>query len=445
MSRVVRTADTLPAAVPQRRARPHPPAHQVSDPSSSLLGPGNSDAAVKAVWFPDHGPSMPRTFPSRFASHSHRRRRTIIAIHKTVRATLAATGCAALLAAGASACGTVQQLTAGEKVQAAFQKLGDSHSATIELSLAASAKQVQSFAKATGEPIELKDAQTVAGLRFNVAMSADKALKDIKTKKSASTLADFPADMGYSLISNGNTVGELRLVDGTMYAHVDVDAVAKLAGEDAGELHASAADMPPELHVFKALLDGKWLSVDSELFHSFANDLPGGQEAAVPSPLPSLDPATAEKLVDSLGDAFSKNATIEDKGQQDGADRIVVSVPARALVGDLQKALKPLAKDIPGLEGMPTSVPTEVPNRKISAELLIKDGALASASFDLGQLQEKVTADAHLPLKVSFATDAAPLKAPTGAVALQQKDIDGFMNLGMGGGGFAENGLTDEG
>ncbi|GAA1501495.1 hypothetical protein GCM10009760_64360 [Kitasatospora kazusensis] len=92
-------------------------------------------------------------------------------------------------------------------------------------------------------------------------------------------------------------------------------------------------------------------------------------------------------------------------------------------------AVKPLAKSIPGGAKLPTAVPGSVPDRKISVDLYLKGGGLSGVSFDLAQLEEKAGPDVHLPVKVTFGQDVAPLVAPTGATEFGLSDITGMMGM----------------
>ncbi|WP_377271798.1 hypothetical protein [Peterkaempfera sp. SMS 1(5)a] len=323
-------------------------------------------------------------------------------------------------------------------MQSAFKKLTEGRALAAEFSLDATPDQLRSFAKLSGEPLAQQDAETLSGLSLAFSMTADKPLKDVFSSKSGAGGAiglngDRGVDVDYAVRSKGgDSMVEVRQVDGRLYARADIQALARLSGEDAGDLGAMEDELPPELKVFKQALEGHWLSLDAKVLKQFSGQMQQGAGAA-PGGGPSLDAGAQRKLIDTLESVLSEDVSFEDKGQQDGADRIVVSAPARTLVRDLQKAVQPLAESIPGLpSGFSQSGADQIPDRSVSAELRIKDGVIASVSLDLAQLDPKANWGDHLPLKLSFARDAAPVQAPSGATALTQQDLDRMTKLMSG-------------
>ncbi|GAA0680970.1 hypothetical protein GCM10010193_38350 [Kitasatospora atroaurantiaca] len=347
-----------------------------------------------------------------------------------------------VLAGGLAACGTVQQLSAADKVSKAFGKLGDGKTFKVELSVEATADQLVSFGKATGDPIERPAAEALAGLSLAVSVSADRPLKEFGAVKKGELdkLADDKSlALEYVLAGkDGKVYADMRQVDAKTYLKIDAEGIAKLAGEDPSEVRAMADEMPAELKVFKDALAGKWLTFDPKLLQEL-NKAPKGK-SSTPSATPSVDPKVAEDLMNSVKDVFSRNLTFDDKGTKDGLDHVVVSAPARGLVNDLLKAFKPLSKDVPSFGKLPTAAPTDVPDTKIGVDVYLKDGALSSVTFDLAQLDEKAGPGVHLPVKAAFSKDAAAPQAPTGATEIKTSDIESIMtSFAKGPGG---NGVT---
>ncbi|MFJ6214844.1 hypothetical protein ACIQGZ_16140 [Streptomyces sp. NPDC092296] len=327
-------------------------------------------------------------------------------------------------------------------MQGAIQKLTEGRALTTRLTVDADADQIIAFDQETdsGETIERADAKKLAGLKISVAVSADKPLKDVETLKSLGSTADLEAlqadkgiDFAVSLNGgDGRKALELRQVAGTAYAQVDLDVVGDLVGDSATfeQLHEMSGQLPPELAVLKAALDGKWVSIDNKAVRKLTDTVKeqGGADI-LPSAEPSLNAATGNKLLSAISGVFSRNVTFDDKGQQDGADLIVVSAPARTMADDLLKALRPVAKDIPGLAGkLPSSAPSDTPDRTLSADLRIKDGALASITVDLAQFEEK-QGSAHLPITLSFDRSADAVQAPEGAVPVTPEAIDAIVSM----------------
>lgn len=363
-------------------------------------------------------------------------------IRRTARTTLAAAACTGVLAVGLAACGTVQQLGAAQKVSGAFGKLADGKTFRAELSVEATPDQLIAFSKASGDPVKPQEAATLAELTLGLSVSSDKPLKDVASFKKAQESGDFSAlaeekglDIEYVLAGkSGKTYVDLRVVGSKPYLKVDAEGLVKLAGKDPSEVRAMADQVPPELKIVKDALTGKWVSVDPKLLQELGKDpslgaLTGGA-GATPSAKSSVDPKAVQGVLTSIEDVLSHNLTFEDKGTKDGAEHIVASGPARGLADGLLNAVQPLVKDLPKKGApLPSKAPTSVPDRKVAADLYLKDGALSSVSFDLAQLDEKAGPDVHFPVKIAFSKDVAPLQAPTGATEFGMADIKNVMGI----------------
>ncbi|MGW6912928.1 hypothetical protein ACWGB8_03750 [Kitasatospora sp. NPDC054939] len=353
-------------------------------------------------------------------------------IRRTVRAAIAATAGTAMLTTGLVACGTVEQLSAADRVSKAFEKLGDGKSFKARLSVEATPDQLIAFGDAVDDPIERKDAEALSDLALTVAMSADKPLKDVESFKKgkapgAGSLADYQdVDLVYSLgsKSGSQTYAEVRLVDAKLYLKVDLKGLARVTGEDPAQFSALSDELPAEAKALKDVFDGKWVSVDGKLLDKTLQEKAGEGAPGAPSAQPTLDQKAADNLVNTVKGVLTKNLTFEDKGKHDGADHIVVSAPARALVDGMLKGIAPIAKDIPQLSPLPTEVPADVPDRKLSVDLYLKKGAVSSLTFDAAQFAEKAGPDVRFPLTLGFSADATPVQAPSGATVVTEGDLD---------------------
>ncbi|MFJ8622050.1 hypothetical protein ACIRD3_04315 [Kitasatospora sp. NPDC093550] len=342
---------------------------------------------------------------------------------------------ASVLATGLAACGTVEQLNAAQKVSKAFNKVGDGKSAGFALSIDATPEQIVAFAKATGEKdakseVDEKGAKALSGLTFAVAVSADKPLKDIEAFKSAKgsgTNNDLTLDKSVRVsyvISDrsGTSLLEYRQVDAKGYLHVDAKGVLKLAGEDPSQVDELSADLPPDLSAVKDALAGKWISFDLQELADEAKKNDG--KKAAPNAVPTADPEAAKQLLNSLKDVLGRTVTYEDKGTKDGAEHIWMSAPARQLVDELFKAVKPVADKFPQqFKKFPSKAPSDVPDRKVGVDLYLKNGAFSSATFDLAQLADKIEPGVNFPVKLAFNQTAPDVQAPAGAVKMTSEDL----------------------
>jgi hypothetical protein len=288
-----------------------------------------------------------------------------------------------------------------------------------------------------------QDAKTVAGLGASITMSADKPLKDVlDSAKSGSGQLDPAVNFAVEVHGgDAKPLFELRVVNSKDYLRVDLDEVSKLGGGDKSlvdglsGLKSGVAQMPAAYDAVKDLVNGKWVSLDPKKLSDLTKTLGGGATAdATPSALPSLSSNDQSKLVKALTGVFTSDVTLDDEGTQDGKDHIVVTAPARKLVADIQNAVEPIAKGIPTLgNAFPTGAPTSVPEKSVSADVYVnQDGSLSKLSLDVWQLNPKGTADQHLPLSLSFDTQAAPTTAPVGATELTAGVIQDMIK-GLGG------------
>ncbi|MER5635942.1 hypothetical protein ABT095_03170 [Kitasatospora sp. NPDC002227] len=357
-------------------------------------------------------------------------------IRRTTRTALAAAVCTGLVALGASACGTVKELTAAQKVSGAFGKLGEGKSVKAVLSLNATADQLVAFDKASSseDKIDAKTAAAIAGTTLSVAVTSDKPLKEAESAAKAqgqSGDATFGAkgmSLEYLLASkDGKAYLDVRSIDGKPYLKLDAEGLLALTGQDSAELKSFLDEVPAELKIVKDALGDKWVSLDPKLLTELSKGMPGA--AGKPSAAPSMDPKAAESLVQSLKDTFTRSVSFEDRGTKDGVDHIVAIADAKALADGFANAAKPLAGKLPGFKDLPTGAPSDLTNNKVDIDLFLKDGTLTSLSFDLAQLDDKAGKDVHVPVKLALSQDAGQIQAPAGATEFGMSDLTNLMGM----------------
>ncbi|MFD8706788.1 hypothetical protein ACFV1W_30005 [Kitasatospora sp. NPDC059648] len=357
-----------------------------------------------------------------FVQALSRRRCTInTAIRKAARGALPVAVTASVLAAGLTACGTAEQISAGQKVSKAFGKIGDGKSAGFTLSVDATPEQIVAFSKATGdEAADEKSAKALSGLSISVAVSADKPLKDVDAFRNAAAkdqkdvTLDKSVRVSYRIADKkGTPLLEYRQVEAKGYLQIDLKSVLKLTGQDASEVDDLTEGLPSDMAPAKSLLSGNWTSFDLQELADAAKKADGAK-GGKPEAVPSVDPQAGQELFNSLKDVFNRTVTFEDKGKKDGTEHIWMSAPARQAVDELYKALKPLSTRFPQqFKKFPTEAPTGVPDRQVGADLYLKDGSLSSATFDLAQLAKKVEPGVEFPVKLTFNQDAPKVEAPS--------------------------------
>lgn len=377
------------------------------------------------------------------------------------RSTAIALSCSLVLAGGLAACSTAKQITTGEKVSTAFDKLGESRSLSLKFSLDATPAQLlaldatdRTTDSSSGDKLTADQAKAVSGLGATLTVSADKPLKDALKSAGASADATVDPALNFSLevhAGDGKPLVEVRQVSGKDYLRVDLASVAKLsgAGSTADEItgmQGMADSLPAAFAPFKALLKGKWISMDPKALADLGKNLPGQLGSAAgstPSAAPSLDTATKNKLVKALTGVFEQDVTLTDKGIENDKDHIVVEAPAKKLVEDIEKAVAPIVKSIPATKSIPglgtafpTAAPTDLTDGKASADVLInKDGSLSKLSLDLGQLAPSTESGQHLPVSLSFDAQAPVTTAPADATELTATQLQDMVKSFAGGAG----------
>ncbi|MFJ6617810.1 hypothetical protein ACIQOW_09605 [Kitasatospora sp. NPDC091335] len=352
---------------------------------------------------------------------------------------------ASVLATGLAACGTVEQLTAAQKVSKAFDKVGNAKSAGFTLSIDATPEQVAAFAnsgehdgsrglvdaaRGRGGEMDEKTAKAISGLSLSVAVSADKPLKDIeafrnagKDGKNTDLTLDKSVRVSYVFADrSGTALLEYRQVDAKGYLHADAKGLLKLVGEDPSTVDELRRSLPEKLKPVGDVLDGKWLSFDLQALADKAKESDGRK--AAPSAAPGADQEFGRQILNSLKDVLGRTVTYEDKGKKDGAEHLWVSAPARQLVDEMYKAVKPLSGKFPKQLGdFPDQAPSDVPDRTIGLDLYLKNGAFSSATFDFAQLADKVEPGVNFPVKLAFNQAAPNVQAPADAVTVSDDQL----------------------
>ncbi|MBH1938441.1 hypothetical protein I5Q34_29995 [Streptomyces sp. AV19] len=347
----------------------------------------------------------------------------------TKRASLSVACCAVVLATGAVACGTEEKIGAEGKVQKAFDRLGEEKGLAVDISLDASADDIHAALKDGKDGIDRDEAGTLAGLKLTYAFSSDKPLKDNKKDDAA---PNFSMSFGRK---DGGTLGEIRSLDKKVYLRGDIKAIAALstptnAEEREGkrafeEMLGKADEQPPSLGAFKNVLKGEWVVIDSKEFEKLSkNKKKSGTE--------DLDKKSQKKINEVLKKTLTENADIKDAGTKNGADHVKVTVPARKAAKELSEALKPFQKQLSAAgKDKKLPKPEDLPDKKATFDIAVKDGKLSAITFDAADLDKEV--HARLPVTIGFGAKADKVTAPSGAKELKMdKLMEGLMFLGTG-------------
>ncbi|KAK1180038.1 hypothetical protein B7755_018930 [Streptomyces sp. NBS 14/10] len=348
-----------------------------------------------------------------------------------IRKSLVAVGCTTVLVTGVAACGTIENVSAGKKLENAADKLGERRSLSMELDLDATPEQLIALSKSdsAAEPMTREEAEALAGMRVSVSMQAKKPLAEAKDKDLVGTRVKLSGP-------DGDLV-EYRIMGETAYIRLDMRAFGKLSGEPVPPVDELPEDMPGG-KVLRKLFDGGWIKVDTAEMEK-ARDGFGAKDGGKKGDGASeVSPETSRKITKSLKKLFAREVTLKDKGRRDGADHVVATGPVRTLLTGVFNELRPFTDEIPGGEDLPTAKDfKDVPNKKIAVDFAIKNGALAEASADLAPFAEGLKKGDKLPLKLTFG-EGGKITAPSGATELD------FKELMEAAGGMMLGGIDDE-
>ncbi|MFD3994551.1 hypothetical protein [Streptomyces sp. NPDC058548] len=351
-----------------------------------------------------------------------------------IRKTLTATAVVGAVLAGSAACGTVEQLSAGKKLDQAFEKLGKEKSISFELDLDVDAETLKLMDAesdpAPGEEIPDEAAELISGAKISVTVESKKAIDESEEK-------DF-VGMAMKVSTSGGDLLDYRVVGDYTYVKSDVEALGKAMGAPL----PPADQLPPEAKGLKKVLDGEWVKFNTKEMEKAGQDMAkemGEAAGATPSPEASLDAKTQKKLTEALREVIAREVDFKTAGGQDGTEHITATAPLRSLITEMIGELRPLTKDLPPGMDLPSDKDLkDVPDTKVSADFTLKNGELTEVSVDLAKLAENAKVKKFgLVLKMSGGTKPV---APAGATEMNLEELMG----GFFGAMMADEGL-DEG
>lgn len=346
---------------------------------------------------------------------------TIITV---IRNTVTAVGCTAVLLTAAAACGTVENLTAGQKVDHAASRLGEQKSLAFQLDLDADADAIDAIAGEDGSDESLPPtfAKFVSELRVDVSVKSRKTLADSGQKDLIGT--------SVKITGTGGVLLEYRIIGDFMYYRSDMKAI----GEAMGIPMPSADDLPPSQKELKKVLEGDWVKVDTKELERVGKAAGGDSKGAAGDG--EIDAKTQKKVLDAVRGVIGHKVTFRTKGGADGVEHVVASGNVRDLLTGVFDKLRPLQGDLPAGAELPSAKDLkDAPNKKASVDFTLKNGDLRQIKVDLAVLADSPT-KAKLPLVLKF-SEAGDVSAPAGATEIPVDKISEGSPLGgafMGGG-----------
>ncbi|MGA5037632.1 hypothetical protein ACPCA8_11295 [Streptomyces capoamus] len=304
----------------------------------------------------------------------------------------------------------MEQLSAGKKLDRAFEKLGERKTLSFELDLDTDAASLKALDAASGprpgEEMPDEAAKLMSGAKIAFTVQSKKPID-------ASEEKDF-VGMAMKISGPDGDLAEYRVIGDLVYLRID----ARSLGDMTGSPVPADEDLPPEAGAVKDVLKGKWVKFSTKEMDKAA----GGGARGGSARDRSLDAGTRAKLVRSLREVVAREVRFKTAGGEDGTEHVTATAPFRTLLTELFHEIRPLAKDLPPGMGLPTDKDLkDAPNAKVTADFTLKNGELSEVDVDLAALAGKAKVK-KLGLILRMSGGTRPT-APAGAKELDLKEL----------------------
>lgn len=188
-----------------------------------------------------------------------------------VRRAVTGVGCAAAVLVTVAACGTVQNLTAGQKVDSAVERLGEQKSLAFGMRLDADPDDLVALMGEDSEEVPPDMAEFFTGLRVDVSVRSKKPLADSGEKDIAGVAMKVSGDEG--------VFAEYRMVGDYLYYRADMQAMGDAMGmpfPTADELD----ELPESEQHLRPVLEGDWVKINKTELQEVAEDAGAPARAA---------------------------------------------------------------------------------------------------------------------------------------------------------------------
>ncbi|WP_439945905.1 hypothetical protein [Streptomyces sp. BBFR109] len=334
----------------------------------------------------------------------------------------------------------MENLTAGQKLDRAVDKLGEQRSLTFELGLDTDAATLQALDAEAKPEDKMPDeaAELLSGARISVSVESKKPLQDSGDKDFSAMALKFSGPKG--------DLFEYRLIGDDAYIRVNMDSFTQLSGAPM----PGADQLPAQAGALKKLFAGDWIKVSAADLRKTGEEMARGEDgdgesaaSGKPTASPSLDPQAQKKLMKDLRRVVVKEVEFKSAGGSDGTEHVTATAPFRTLLSELLDEIRPLTRQLPSGGGLPTDDDLkDAPNKKVTADFTLKNGALSDVSVDLAPLTEKAKGK-KLAL-VLHTVKGTRTTAPAGATEVRMDELmEGFFG-GIMGGALDEGDYTDD-
>ncbi|WP_328484129.1 hypothetical protein OHS71_39575 [Streptomyces sp. NBC_00377] len=315
--------------------------------------------------------------------------------------------------AGSAACGTVEQLTAGKKLDEAFDKLAKEKTISFELDLDTDARTLKaldaSMDPEPGEEMPTEAAELLSGAKFSVTVQSKKPIGESGEK-------DY-VGMALKISTKDGDLTEYRVLGDYTYIRSDVNALGRAMGFPV----PSVKDLPPAASGLKKVLDGQWVKINTKEMEQTAAEM-GAEPGATPAPESTLDARAQKQMLEALRKTVAREVDFKTAADKDGSEHIIATAPFRTLITQFLGEIRPLAKSLPPGMELPTDEDLkDAPNAKVTADFTLKNGELTEVFVDLAKLAENAKVK-KLGLVVRMSEGQKPT-APAGATELNMDEL----------------------
>ncbi|NBM20335.1 hypothetical protein [Streptomyces sp. GC420] len=328
----------------------------------------------------------------------------------------------------------MEQLSAGQKLDQAFERIGEKRSLSLEIDLDTDAETLKALDAASdpapGEEIPDEAAKLLSDAVITFTVESKKPFAEADEN-------DFTG-MAMKVSTSDGDLAEYRVVGDYTYFRSDFETLSEAMGIPM----PPADELPPEAAPLKKVIEGEWVKVDTKELEKAGTG--AADDEGSPAAEPSLDAKTQKKLLNGLREVVSREVDLKTAGEKDGTEHITATAPFRTLLTELLDEIRPLSKDLPPGMVLPTAKDLkDAPNAEVTADFALKNGELTEVNVDLAALAED-TEVKKLGLVLRMSEGSRPT-APSGATELDMGALmEGFAGMAMGGADFSEEGFPGE-
>lgn len=323
-----------------------------------------------------------------------------------VRRAFTGAGCAAAVLVTVAACGTVQNLTAGQKVDGAVERLGEQKSLAFGMRLDADPDDLTALMGGDGEEMPPEMTKFLTGLRVDVSVRSKKPLAESGEKDIAGVAMKVSGDDGVLV--------EYRVVGDYTYYRADMEAM----GDAIGLPFPTADELPESEQHLRPVLEGDWVKVDNAELHEDAGAGAGSGGSG------EVDAKTQKKMLDAVRGVVAREVGFKTKEGEDGTEVVTAKANFRDLLTGIVDKLQPLEGELPPGAELPTAKDMkDAPDKNVAVDFTLRNGDLTRIETDLAVLADDPEG-AEAPLVLTFGK-AGDIKAPKGASEVPLDEFGG--------------------